>query len=369
MTSKEKLSRLFACEKPANRADIPVFPMMLTWPGTVAGISQKEMITSTDRFLEALSRTFATIGKPDVAMGSTPGDTIFIMGLPARRPGFELDDNALYQFVETDQFEDEHEYERILQMGWFPWYAQYMCRIQKPPLPGMDAFFGRMAQLGENSGKVIGFLKSQGVEPIFYSATGPIFDTLFMIRSIMPFLMDIAMDSGPIADICNRFTPSVTAQTIDTLKAAGGDRVGIFAMRSSATFISPDMFKEIVWPALKTQIESFWAAGITSIIHADGKWLPMLPFFTELPKHSCHFEFDGDTDMFDAFDILNGWHSFRGDVPASMLAFGTPDEVSEYCEKLIPLCMRGGVMLGSGCEVPKNAKMECVKAMMDSVCG
>lgn len=367
MTSREKLEKMLACEPLNDRREIAMFPQIMTWAGTCSGISQKEIVTDPDKFLEALAKTFATVGKPDVSMSQFPGDTIFIMGLPAKRPGFELGENDLYQFVETDQFVDEHEYDRILEMGWYPWYAQYMCRIQKPPFQSMDQFFGRMALLGANGGKVVGFLMSQGIEPMFHSALGPIFDTLFQIHSIMPFLTDLAMDPEKIADICNKFTPQITAQTLDTIKPFGGTRVGIFAMRSSATFISPDIFKEVCWPSLKQQIETFWENGVTSVIHADGNWLPMLETFLEAPKHSCHFEFDGDTDMFKAHEILGGHHSFRGDVPAAMLAFGTPDQVSEYCEKLIPLCLKGGVMLGSGCEVPKNAKLECVQAMMNSV--
>ena len=72
--------------------------------------------------------------------------------------------------------------------------------------------------------------------------------------------------------------------------------------------------------------------------------------------------------MHKAYEILGGWHSMRGDVPASMLVYGTPDEVTEYCENLIcDIGMKGGFMLGSGCEVPLNAKLECVKAMGDSL--
>jgi uroporphyrinogen decarboxylase len=56
------------------------------------------------------------------------------------------------------------------------------------------------------------------------------------------------------------------------------------------------------------------------------------------------------------------------DIPAAMLAFGTPDEVSEYCEKLITgIGMKGGFVLGSGCEVPMNCKNETLMAMMKSL--
>ena len=137
--------------------------------------------------------------------------------------------------------------------------------------------------------------------------------------------------------------------------------------RSSATFISPTIFEEIVWPVLKDSILRFHEAGLTYVLHADANWLPMLKYFTELPKGCVHVELDGSTDIVQAYDILRGWQSIRGDVPATMLAYGTPDEISNYCEKLIQMGMRGGFMLGSGCEVPLNAKAENVKALIDSL--
>jgi uroporphyrinogen decarboxylase len=138
-------------------------------------------------------------------------------------------------------------------------------------------------------------------------------------------------------------------------------------MRSCATFLSPDMFEEFVWPAFKGMVERYHEAGIMVVLHADADWTPMLEYFTQLPKGSLHMELDGMTNIETAYEILGGHQTIRGDVPATMLAYGTPDEVSEYCEKLITMGMKGGFVLGSGCEVPLNAKPECVKAMIDSV--
>jgi uroporphyrinogen decarboxylase len=57
-----------------------------------------------------------------------------------------------------------------------------------------------------------------------------------------------------------------------------------------------------------------------------------------------------------------------GDVPADMLALGSPAEVDEYCHRLIEEVGKGGgFILGTGCELAPNAKPENVKAMFKSV--
>ena len=91
----------------------------------------------------------------------------------------------------------------------------------------------------------------------------------------------------------------------------------------------------------------------------------MLPYFKELPKGSCIIELDGATDFEKAYEVLKGYQVLRGDVPATLLAFGTPEETKEYCDKLIDLAMGGGIIIGSGCEVPLNAKLENMKIFMN----
>ncbi len=370
MNSMERYQKMLSMTPYADRSEMPVFPMMLVPYATFAGMTQAETIADPMKWLQAMEITFEKIGRPDIVMPMCPRDTIFVMGLPARVPGVDLGENELYQFVETPFFDDPSEYEKILQMGWQAWHGMYMCQIQNPPLTSPDQLMARYGLMGETLGMTMGHIYSKGMEPDFHSATAPIFDTLSMARSMEEFIYDLYDDPGPIMDVINKFQAEADMQTIGMLKANHGTRVGCFAMRSCATFLSPDMFEEYAWPALKGMIERFHEAGIMMVLHADADWTPMLEYFLQVPKGSVHLELDGMTDMEKAYDILGGWQTIRGDVPATMLAYGTADEVREYCEKLINMGMKkGGFVLGSGCEVPMNAKIENVKAIIDSVRG
>ena len=368
MDSIQKYENAFNLVKPNDRSEIPIYPHLLTYPGTYAGITQKQIIDDPNAWFSALDKFYEGIGKPDVAICTTPGDVIFLMGLEARRPGYEIGENEMYQFIEKPQM-DENDYRDIAQNGWLKWYDKYMMRIQKPPIKGKFGIIQRWIKVGTNSGKVARFLAQRGIAPLTHTAVGPVFDTLSMVRSYSEFVYDLVDRPGLVHDVLRKGTPEQIKLTITNVRRAKGDKAGIFAMRSDATAISPAIFDEFVFPYLKDIILEFYKAGIRSVIHADNNWLPVLDRFLALPKASVMFEFDGVTDVFKASELLEGRFAMRGDVKNTMLAFGTYDEVREYCEQLITEIgmKRGGFMLASGCEVPLNAKAENVRAMFDSL--
>jgi uroporphyrinogen-III decarboxylase len=99
----------------------------------------------------------------------------------------------------------------------------------------------------------------------------------------------------------------------------------------------------------------------------DADWTLNLPYLKELPKGKCICELDGTTNIFKAKEILNGHMCIMGDVPATLLTLGKPDEVTAYCMNLIDVIGKGGgFILSTGCECPVDAKFENVKAMFDT---
>ena len=107
--------------------------MILTWCGPVAGMTQEEILSSNAKWQLAMDRTFDKIGFPDVFISTCAGDVVFVMGLPARLPGRDLDKNAQYQFIEKPNMMHD-DYRFIVKNGWNAFYNPYLMRIQRPQI-------------------------------------------------------------------------------------------------------------------------------------------------------------------------------------------------------------------------------------------
>lgn len=367
MTAEEKLQKAIRLEPYNSKEEIPLFPMIITYAGVPAGITQKELFTGNQAWRDAIDTSFQKIGTyPDIVMPVGAADTVFIESMRARLPGRELGDNELFQFVEQ-QVMTEDDYKVVMEKGYQFWKMSYLCSIQEPPIipdeAGIGQIVGRLMEVGQNFAENEAFWKEKNIPVCFQTGCAPAFDEFSMARGMEDFFFDLYDDPDMVKEACAAATPAIIEQALQSLKP--GDRVAMFAMRSSASFISPEMFEEFAFPYLKQMVEAFHAHKVTTVIHCDGNWLPMLPYFRDLPKGSCIIELDGTTDIEESVQILRGYQCIRGDLPAALLAFGTEEEVQAYCDKLIDLAMGGGFILGTGCEVPLNAKLENMRVFMN----
>jgi uroporphyrinogen-III decarboxylase len=56
-----------------------------------------------------------------------------------------------------------------------------------------------------------------------------------------------------------------------------------------------------------------------------------------------------------------------GNVPASIIQMGSPQDVDEYCRKLIKVCGKGGGFILTNGSSLDEAKSENVRAMVEAV--
>jgi uroporphyrinogen-III decarboxylase len=103
---------------------------------------------------------------------------------------------------------------------------------------------------------------------------------------------------------------------------------------------------------------------LIALLHLDSDWTRELQRFRELPRAKCILALDGETDIYKAKKILSDHLCIMGDVPASMLYMESPENVYKYSCKLVRQLGPEGFILHSGCDIPANAKMDNVRAMV-----
>jgi hypothetical protein len=364
MDSFEKLERAIAL-KPTP--EIPVYPHIITFAGRCAGVTQAELFSSNKTWLAACDKTFERVGKPDVVFPMNPWDTAYTESMKVKLPGRELGPDEPFQFVE-EEIMVASDYDVILEKGWSAWNTGFMKKIQSPPWHGKIGSVKvtwNFIKVGMNTGKNIKHWRERGLPVMFEVGVAPPFDVFSLSRSLRPFYRDVFEMPEKVKKAVDVGTDAMIKLGIDNARRAKGSRVAIFAMRSSASFISPTIFDEISFPSIKRMVEGYHAAGIVSVLHCDGNWDLMIPRFRELPRASCVVELDGATNIRKAREVLADHLCIKGDVHHAMLSLGTREEVETYCGELIEFMGHdGGFILGSGCEVPITAKVENVAALI-----
>jgi uroporphyrinogen-III decarboxylase len=154
---------------------------------------------------------------------------------------------------------------------------------------------------------------------------------------------------------------------VEEAKASGRPNVFIPLHWGLDGFMSPVQFKTFYWPALRRIVLYLIDNGIVPTLLWEGDCTSRLELIGDIPRGKAVYWFER-TDLFKAKEILGDVVCLRGNVPASLLNTGTPDDVDEYCRKLIQIVGKGGgLILDGAAGIPDEARPDNVKAMAQSV--
>ncbi len=132
----------------------------------------------------------------------------------------------------------------------------------------------------------------------------------------------------------------------------------------SAGFCSLEQFETFYWPTLRQMIVAMVQRGFTPLVMTEGDYTSRLEYLLELPRGKVFVHFDA-TDVFRAKDVLGGHLCISGNVPVTLLAAGTPEEVRAVAKELIDYCGRdGGFVMSTRCPVD-DVRPENLRALVD----
>lgn len=259
------------------------------------------------------------------------------------------------------------DYERIIKIGYGPWreeyFKKYLGNIAEKTAPFIDSLPMTYGRIRKEAGVPI---MKEGPD-----AASPI-ESIAGARGLVDFFMDI-MDEPELVkkamDVAFDHLYKTYTGSLDGMAAAGAkpSSCWIGGWRGAPAMMSQDIWMEYVWPYIRKFIDATLDRGILPILHFDSCWDSEIETLKELPPRSCLLMLDGSTDMRRARGILGDHLAMMGDVPSTILAYGTDNQVYDYVTKLIDDCgSKTGLIISSGCDCPMNAKPENVNAMIQA---
>ncbi len=171
------------------------------------------------------------------------------------------------------------------------------------------------------------------------------------------FLMLLKTDEEAALRILD-FAKDYCVQYAQAQVKAGVDAVYVEDPTASSTVISPNDYRKYALPYEKEFIREIDAPVI---LHICGDVNNILDDMTTTGANCISV--DEVMDIAEVHRRIPVW----GNVPASLLVDGSPNEVEEASKKAVAL--KTGVVLSSGCVVPANANEKNIKAMVRTVHG
>jgi len=205
--------------------------------------------------------------------------------------------------------------------------------------------------------------------PTFGGIQPPFSDFSNNFRTYRGVVLDMFRQPEKLKAALNKILEYRIATARPAVKKEGQLAIGASGEphRVSDEFMSKKQFEEFVWPYWKRSIEATLNLGYDTVwMFCEGRRDRQLEYFTGFPKGSLVILFE-QTDILRTKEILGDSVCLMGNVPLRLLQLGSPQDVEEYCKKLIKVCGKGGgFILANGGGI-YDAKPENMKAMVDSV--
>ena len=129
--------------------------------------------------------------------------------------------------------------------------------------------------------------------------------------------------------------------------------------RGAAGFMSDKQFAKFYWPGFKALILGLIDAGLTPVPLFEGDYTSRLEYLTELPPGKVVGHFD-HIDRKKAKKLLGDIMCFWGNVPASLMCTGTPQQIKDDVKELIDIFGdNGGLIIDSTMGLMSHGRRMC----------
>jgi len=390
MTSKmeqlyaERLKRYVTAMRNDKPDRIPIRPFVAEFTAKYASYTCQEVTHDYEKAFAAVRKCAA-----DFDWDAVVGNMVYVwtgltqaIGLTYYGvPGIDVSPDTGFQYREPSEeqaFMKPDEYDRLIEDPtgflfnvWLPRVSADVSATGEPTSyrNNLSYLKGGMAMLSYFNafGKQNELLRSESgtVSAISGILKAP-FDILAdKLRGYLGLVTDLFERPEKVLAACEALMPHLTHTAISTADPDKNVPIGFWMHRGCVPFVSQEHFDKFYWPTLKPVIEEIWASGHQVLFYAEGDWNVHLKSFAELPDGSIVYHVD-KADIFEAHKAIGHKFCISGGIPNFLLSYGTPDEVRDYCKKVIDgVAGDGGYIMDASAIIQNDAKVENIKAMTE----
>jgi hypothetical protein len=397
-----RLAKAILLEETPDRVPVPLL-VVEHYPLTRAGLTAYEGMHDFDRAAEAfvdfnLELQPDSMVSPRVA--ATPADVLELIDYRLFSwPGHGIARDANFQYHEAEYMPAE-DYDRFIDDP-----SDYMLRHYLPRAAGRFAGLGQFGSpfdpiaITQSLSFIESFgrpeveqtllelvkagkaalawrarltaatrqLQSLGFPPLVGPQIRAPFDLLGdYLRGTREISLDLYRRPDTVIAACERLAPVLIRWTLekttrDTIPCLFGP-----LHKGDDAHMSPEQFETFYWPTLRTVLLGLIDEGFIPLLFAEGKMDSRLErIAADLPRGRTVWLLDR-TDMAHAKATLGQVAALQGNVPLSLLQTATPDDVREYCRRLIEVAAPGGGFLLDSGAAMQQGKDENIRAMMQA---
>ena len=380
----ERLKRYVTAMRNEKPDKIPIRPFVAEFTAKYAGYTCQEVAHDYKKAFDAARKCAA-----DFDWDAVVGNMVYVwtgltqaIGLKYYAvPGIDIPQDTGFQYREPPEdqaFMKPDEYDQLIEDPtdflfnvWLPRVSNDVTQMGQTSSYRSNLSFlkGGMAmmQYFSDFGPQNALLRSESgtVSAISGILKAP-FDILAdKLRGYIGLAMDLFERPKKVLAACEALMPHLLHVALSGADPGKNVPITIWMHRGCVPFISKDHFENLYWPTLKPIIEQIWANGHQVLFYAEGKWAAHLDAFAQLPEKSIIYHVDRD-DIFEVHKILGHKFCISGGIPNFLLGYGTPQEVRDYCKKVIDGVARdGGYIMDASAIIQNDAKIENIKAMTE----
>lgn len=110
------------------------------------------------------------------------------------------------------------------------------------------------------------------------------------------------------------------------------------------TYLSLKQFDELFWPYMQEMYNNISKARNKVFLSLEGRWMPLIEYFNDLPKDSCVIIVDDD-DIFEVNKKIGANQILGGGIKIQNIRLNSLQNNIDYAKKVIDECASGGGFL------------------------